>query len=93
MSIDKFNQGKMRSLRLMLLTAEEINDIGKEELSKLDFKTPVTFRNERFMLEEVKNFVERGYKSVDGIDYDQKIEELGPIDSLNKYNMKTAYLL
>ena len=45
------------------------------------------------MLEEVKKFVEKGYESVAGIDYGRKIEELGPIDSLNKYNMKTAYLL
>ena len=70
----------------MFLHPAEIKKIGKEKLMELDFKSTVTQANEQIVLTALKEEIEQWYFKIKPVDFSKRLEDLGPIDSLEKYN-------
>lgn len=77
----------------MFLQSSEINEVGKEKLNSFDFNSKVTLFNESLVLTALISELEAAYTKVKVVNFDKQLEKLGPIDSLEKYNISNLIQL
>eukprot|EP01022_Parablepharisma_sp_SALTPOND_P032131 TRINITY_DN82_c1_g1_i1.p1 TRINITY_DN82_c1_g1~~TRINITY_DN82_c1_g1_i1.p1 ORF type:complete len:393 (+),score=42.37 TRINITY_DN82_c1_g1_i1:497-1675(+) len=83
----------MAKLRVWMLTNQEINKIGVEELTKMNFKQKISAENEARTLDCMKEILVQKRELLGNTDYALEKKKVDRFRSIENYNLYNLYLL